>query len=131
MVLNKKVVLITGASSGIGEALAKTLASKYSDVFLVLTSRNESKLEQVADKCRENGAEVTVICSNLSQVEQAKSLAEQAISLHGRVDILVNNAGYGQMGPIELIPSSAAQEQMAVNFHAPLMLAQELSLIHI
>ena len=126
MVLNKKVVLITGASSGIGAALAKALASKYSRIILILTSRNKSKLEQVANSCKENGAEVAVICSDLSQSEEVLALAKQAIALYGKVDILVNNAGYGQMGAVELIPPTAAQEQMAVNFHAPLILAQEL-----
>ena len=126
MILSDKVVLITGASSGIGAALAETLASKHSDIRLILTSRDRSRLESVADKCREHGAEVTIIGCDLSKLEEVKSLAQQAIALYGKVDILVNNAGYGQMGAIELIPPAEAQKQFAVNFHAPLVLAQEL-----
>ncbi len=126
MVLTEQVILITGASSGIGAALAETLADQYSGVRLVLTSRNHSKLEKIASKCRANGAEVAVICSDLSQPEEVQALAKKTIALYGIVDILVNNAGYGQMGPVELISPAAAQEQMAVNFYAPLVLAQEL-----
>lgn len=122
--LSQQVILITGASSGIGAALAEALAIKYSSVSLILASRNQSALEIVADKCRNHHADVLVIPTDLSQLEQVQSLAQQAISHYGRIDILVNNAGYGQMGPAELIPPHAAQEQFAVNFHAPLVLAQ-------
>ena len=121
-----EVILITGASSGIGAALAEVLASKGSGVSLVLASRNLSALETVANKCRSHNADVLVIPTDLSEVEQVKSLAQTAIEHYGRVDVLINNAGYGQMGPVELIPPLAAEEQFAVNFHAPLVLAQTL-----
>ena len=124
--LAKQVILITGASSGIGAALAEILASQYTCIRLVLAARNQSRLEEVATKCREHDAEVLVVPTDLAQVEQVKSLAEQSIAHYGRVDVLVNNAGYGQMGPVELIPHSAALEQLAVNFHAPLVLTQAL-----
>ncbi len=124
--LANKVVLITGASSGIGAALAEFLARQHSGIRLVLASRNQSLLEAVATKCREDRAEVLIIPTDLSQVEQVQALANQAIAHYGQVDVLVNNAGYGQMGPIELIPPAAAREQFAVNFHAPLVLSQAL-----
>ncbi len=126
MTLSKQVVLITGASSGIGSALAKVLAVQYSGIRLVLAARNRVKLERVATSCREHQAEVIVIPTDLAEIQQVKSLAQQAITHYGRVDILVNNAGYGQMGPVELISPTAAAAQMAVNFHAPLILTQEL-----
>jgi short-subunit dehydrogenase len=122
--LANKVVIITGASSGIGAALAEFLARQHSGIRLVLASRNQSLLEAVATKCREDRAEVLVIPTDLSQVEQVQALANQAIAHYEQVDVLVNNAGYGQMGPIELIPPAAAREQFAVNFHAPLVLSQ-------
>lgn len=124
--LSKQVILITGASGGIGAALAETLATNYSGMRLVLTARNQDKLAEVADICRQKNAEVLIIPTDLAQIEQVQSLAKQAVAHYGRVDILVNNAGYGQMGPIELIPPAAAQEQLAVNFYAPLILIQAL-----
>ena len=124
--LAAKVVLITGASSGIGAALAEFLASKHSEIRLVLASRNQSSLSAVASKCREYHADILVIPTDLSRIEQVQTLADQAIKHYGQVDILVNNAGYGQMGPIELVPPAAAVEQFAVNFHAPLVLSQAL-----
>ena len=122
----ERVILITGASSGIGAALAEVLASQHSGIKLVLASRDRSLLEVVATKCRQHQAQVLVIPTDLSQQEQVESLAQQAIAHYGRIDVLVNNAGYGQMGPIELIPPAAAKKQFAVNFHAPLILSQAM-----
>jgi len=122
--LSQQVILITGASSGIGAALAEILAQRHSRIYLVLASRDQSALERAAEKCRNYNAEVLIIPTDLSQLAQVQSLAQQVISHYGRIDVLVNNAGYGQMGPVELIPPYAAQEQFAVNFHAPLVLAQ-------
>ncbi len=124
--ISEQVVLITGASAGIGEALAKSLAVKFSGIRLVLAARRQEKLEQVASDCRQMGAQVLVIGTDMAEIEQVKALAQGAIKHFGRVDSLVNNAGYGQMGPIELVSPEAAKQQFAVNFHAPLLLAQAL-----
>jgi short-subunit dehydrogenase len=121
-----RVVLITGASTGIGAAIALILANKSKETGLILTARDRDKLELIADRCRELGAEVAIVTCNLAEVEQVQKLATEAIALFGKVDALINNAGYGQMGPLELISPQAAQEQFAVNFHAPLILSQAL-----
>lgn len=122
--LANRVVLITGASSGVGAALAEVLASNHPGICLVLVSRDRIRLEAIAERCRQHQAEVLIVPTDLSQQDRVQSLEQQAIAHFGRIDVLVNNAGYGQMGPVELIPPAAAQKQFAVNFHAPLMLAQ-------
>ncbi|VEP11624.1 Short-chain dehydrogenase/reductase SDR [Hyella patelloides LEGE 07179] len=124
--ISGKVILITGASTGIGASLAETLAKQYPDIKLVLAARNQTKLETVANNCRQQGTEVLVVPTDLTEPSQVKALAEQALNHFGTVDILVNNAGYGQMGPIELIPTEAVQRQFAVNFHGALTLTQAL-----
>ncbi|MGQ4646901.1 SDR family NAD(P)-dependent oxidoreductase [Lyngbya aestuarii] len=123
---SKQVVLITGASSGIGAALARRLATEFSDIRLVLAARNRKKLETVANDCLKTAAEVLVVPTDITQVEQVTALANSAIEGFGRVDALVNNAGYGQMGPIELLSPEDAKRQFAVNFHGPLVLTQAL-----
>ncbi len=124
--LAEQVILITGASTGIGAALARRLAAEYLGIRLVIASRNQEKLEAVATDCLKAGADVLVIPTDLAQLEQVKALAPKALDHFGRVDALVNNAGYGQMGPIELISPEDAQRQFAVNFHGPLVLTQAL-----
>lgn len=122
----EQVVLITGASTGIGAALARTLASRFAGVRLVLAARSADKLEKVADECRKIGADVLVVPIDISETEQIARLVQSALARFGRVDILVNNAGYGQMGPVELISDQAVQRQFAVNLLAPIALIRTL-----
>ena len=97
--LSEQVVLITGASVGIGAALARLLAERFMGIRLVLAARSAEKLEAVATLCRKAGAEVLVVPTDLEQIEQIEALAKTAIAHFGRVDALVNNAGYGQSCP--------------------------------
>ena len=121
-----QVVLITGASAGIGAGLAKVLANRYIGIRLVLAARNVEKLAHVAEQCSKAGADVLTVPTDMAQVEQVQALAKTALNRFGRVDILVNNAGYGQMGPIELIPPAATQRQMQVNVLGAIALIQSL-----
>lgn len=118
----EQVILITGASTGIGAALAKVLSSRFPGVRLVLAARSADKLEEIAVDCRKAGADVLVVPTDLTQTEQVAALAQSALNQFGRVDALVNNAGYGQMGPIELITEQAVQRQFTVNLLAPIAL---------
>lgn len=122
--LSEQVVIITGASAGIGAALAHALAKRYPGIRLVLAARNQSKLETTATYCSKAGAQVMVVPTDISQIEQAEALAKAAILRFGRVDVLVNNAGYGQMGPVELIPPDATKRQFEVNLLGPLALTR-------
>ncbi|GET39551.1 SDR family NAD(P)-dependent oxidoreductase [Microseira wollei] len=124
--LSEQVVLITGASTGIGAALAQVLAQRFLGIRLVLAARNSEKLEAVATYCSKAGAEVLVVPTDMSKVEQVEALASIALEGFGRVDALVNNAGYGQMGPIELVPAEAARRQFEVNVLGPLALSRAL-----
>ncbi|MBR8828421.1 MAG: SDR family oxidoreductase [Gomphosphaeria aponina SAG 52.96 = DSM 107014] len=124
--LSAQVILITGASSGIGAALAETLARNFCGIRLVLAARTTEKLDQVGTLCRQVGADVLIMPTDMSDMEQVKNLAKMAVEHFGRVDVLINNAGYGQMGPVELVPPTAAKYQFEVNFYGPLVLTQAL-----
>ncbi|WAL58727.1 SDR family NAD(P)-dependent oxidoreductase [Thermocoleostomius sinensis] len=122
----EQVILITGASAGIGAALAELLAARFPGIRLILTARSQDKLETLATRCRQAGAEVLVVVADLTQSEQVSTLTQTALDRFGRVDVLVNNAGYGQMGPIELISDAAVQQQFKVNLLAPIALIRSL-----
>jgi short-subunit dehydrogenase len=124
--LAEQVVLITGASAGIGEALARQLAQRFPGIRLVLTARRAERLEAIATICEKAGADVFIIPADLTDADQVTALTEKALAHFGRVDVLVNNAGYGQMGPIELISQPAVERQFAVNVFAPVALIRAL-----
>jgi short-subunit dehydrogenase len=122
MTLTEQVILITGASTGIGAALAQVLADRFPGIRLVLAARSADKLATVADRCLKARAEVLTVPTDLAQIEQVEALAKATLDRFGRIDCLVNNAGYGQMGPVELIPPDATKQQFDVNLLGPLAL---------
>lgn len=122
MNLTEQVILITGASTGIGAALAEVLADRFPGIRLVLAARSADKLEMVADLCLKARADVLTVPTDMAQIDQVEALAKAALDRFGRIDCLVNNAGYGQMGPVELIPAHATKNQFDVNLLAPLAL---------
>ena len=93
-----KVVVITGAASGIGKATAKAFAQKGSD--LVIADNNAQRLEETAGEIKATGARVLAQQVDVSDRNQVESFAKFVISERGHVDILVNNAGVGVGGPL-------------------------------
>jgi short-subunit dehydrogenase len=122
--LEQQVILITGASTGIGAALPVILASRYPGIKLGLAARSLDKLEAIAAVCRQAGAEVCVVPTDMGQPDQVKALAAKVLQQFGRIDALVSNAGYGQMGPVELVPTEAVEQQFRVNLLGAITLIQ-------
>jgi short-subunit dehydrogenase len=89
-----KIIVITGASDGIGAEIARQLArSNGGGAGLVLAARNADKLEAVAAECRALGSETLVVPTNVSEEPECRALIEQAVARFGRLDALINNAG--------------------------------------
>jgi len=86
-----KVIIITGASSGIGGALALELAKEQARI--VLAARSKDDLREIAGECRNSGAETLVVPTDVAQQEQCRILIDKTVEEFGRIDILVNNAG--------------------------------------
>jgi len=86
--MNDKVVIITGASSGIGEATARMLAAR--GARLMLAARREDRLEKIADSL---GDTVAYQVTDVTQEPQVRALAEATLKRFGQIDVLVNNAG--------------------------------------
>ncbi len=100
-VFQDAVVIITGASSGIGRELACQLAEQRAK--LVLAARNPEALEQVAAECRAKGGEAAAVPTDVSAAEQCRRLVEQAVERYGRIDMLINNAGTTMWARVEEI----------------------------
>lgn len=96
--LEGKVVVITGASSGIGQATAELFAKE--GALLVLTARREYKLQKVKEICEGIGAEVVYYAGDCRKTETAVNTIDTAIRRFGKVDILINNAGIGRYLPL-------------------------------
>ena len=95
------VVVITGASSGIGRAAALKLAAGGARV--VLAARSEGSLHQVAEACREAGGQALAVPTDVTDDKAVQALAERALQHHGRIDVWVNNAAvmaYGRFGDV-------------------------------
>ena len=93
-----KVIVITGASSGIGEATSKILAKDGAK--LVLAARREDRLKKLAEEIRELGGEAVYQVTDVRDVSQVEALAEKAVSSFGRIDVWFNNAGVMPQAPL-------------------------------
>lgn len=109
-----KVVVITGASSGIGLALAHEFA-KYG-VRLVLAARNMAKLEEVKDQLKKHGAEVLTVETDVTRESDCHHLIKEAVSRFGTIDILVNNAGISMRALFADLHLDVIRKLMDVNF---------------
>lgn len=109
------VVVLTGASTGIGEALAYQLAGQ--GARLALAARNPEKLEAVAAECRQRGGQALVVIADVTDEDQCKALIERTVAEYGRIDTLINNAGLSMWMKFEDVEDLASLEYlMRVNF---------------
>ena len=111
-----KVVIVTGASSGIGAATARQFGGEGAKV--VLAARRLDRLEAVAGDIEAlgTGAETLAVPTDLSKLEDIQSLIRQTLNAFGRIDVLVNNAGFGHMDWLEkLDPETDIEAQFDVN----------------
>lgn len=97
--IRDKVVVITGASSGLGEATARMLAQH--GAHLVLGARRLERLEALATDLRATGAQVEVKVTDVTRAEQVQALVDLALEHHGRVDVMLNNAGLMPHSPLD------------------------------
>ncbi|KQT18499.1 oxidoreductase [Chryseobacterium sp. Leaf404] len=99
--IKNKVIVITGASSGMGEAAAKHLAELGATV--VLGARRAEKIEQLAKQINETGGKALAVKADVIQLEQVKNLVDTAVKQFGKVDVILNNAGIMPLSPMDRI----------------------------
>ncbi len=121
--LKGKVVLVSGASRGIGEASALAFAGTGADV--VVASRKLSDLEQVAEKVKAKGVRSLAVAAHVAKVEDSKNLVSTVMKEFGRIDVLFNNAGTNPYaGPLLDAEEWAWDTTFSVNLRGPFFLAQ-------
>lgn len=94
-----KVIVITGASSGMGEAAAKHLSALGATV--VLGARRADKIEKLAKEIRDRGGNALAMATDVTQRDQVKKLVDSAVDQFGRVDVILNNAGVMPLSPMD------------------------------
>jgi NAD(P)-dependent dehydrogenase (short-subunit alcohol dehydrogenase family) len=112
--IKDQVIVITGASSGIGLATAQEAARRGARV--VLASRDEADINKAADEIAAGGGQATPVVVDVGDQASVDALAEQAISAYGRIDTWVNNAGVSIYGRIEEVPLDDAQRLFETNY---------------
>lgn len=117
-----KVVWITGASSGIGEALAYAFAKQ--NAILVLSSRNAEKLGKVKKECLKYTLQCLIMPIDLSDVEQLENAVTKVVEETGRIDILINNAGRSQRSFAKDTPLENDRSIMEINFFSAVALTK-------
>jgi len=113
---NRPVALVTGASSGIGAALARELARNGHD--LVISARGLAAMEKLAEELRMTGSSITIMPANLAERGAAAALAHEIAAQGIEIDVLVNNAGLGAMDRFERVSATRNGEIMQVNIVA-------------
>ncbi|PYI46257.1 MAG: oxidoreductase [Verrucomicrobia bacterium] len=94
-----KIVVITGASSGLGEAAARLLSAQGASV--VLGARRSDRLKSLADELNRNGRKAVAVATDVTHRNQVKKLVDTAVQEFGRIDVMINNAGIMPRAPLE------------------------------
>lgn len=125
MELSKRKILITGASSGIGKALAEKLSREKNELFLI--SRNEAKLNELANHLNALGGAAFVYPCDVSNKNEVRECYNKIKTAHGMPDIAILNSGVSHRTSISKIELNKAEEIMSVNFFGVIYFVQSLT----
>jgi NAD(P)-dependent dehydrogenase (short-subunit alcohol dehydrogenase family) len=114
--LDGAVVVVTGASSGIGRATGLAFAERGAQV--VVAARRVDALEELARECQAAGGQALAVPTDVTDEAAVTALARRAVERFGRIDIWVNNAGVYLLGSLEATPPEAFRQVLETNFFA-------------
>ena len=116
--LKGKVAVVTGASKGIGAAIAKALAAEGAAVVVNYAS-GKSGADAVVAHVAEHGGKAVAVRGDVSKAADAQGIIDAAVETYGRLDILVNNSGVYEAGPLEAITEDHFHKQFNINARPP------------
>lgn len=120
----KKVILITGASRGIGAFTASLLAQQGHSI-IINYANNDQEANAVVQKIQANGGTATAFKANISHSDEVTQLFDYAIQTYGRLDVLMNNAGIMRLNKIEDVDDETIDQLLAINLKGPLYTMRE------
>src|SRR6185503_13449475 len=121
MQISGSMILVTGASSGIGAALAPILAERGATVGIV--ARRVDRLEEVLERCRKFAPDSRMWAADLGDLARAEEVAIEAWGAFGGLDVLVNNAAIPKRTRVTDLTPDDVEHVMAVDFHSPMRMA--------
>ena len=111
--IKDKIVVVTGASSGLGEATARLLTAQGATV--VLGARRADRLQSLAKDIEARGGTALAVATDVTQPEQVKALVESAVRTYGRIDVMINNAGLMPQAPLDQLKVDEWERMIDVN----------------
>jgi len=119
MKLNNKIALVTGASSGIGRAVALRFAQDKCK--LIITGRSLDRLNEVKEKAEQHGAEVLLVVADVTVDDDLRNIFVASIEKFGRIDVFFNNAGLGFINPIVDLTEDEIHKMIDTNITAMIL----------
>lgn len=108
-----KVIVITGASSGLGEAAARHLSEQ--GAIVVLGARRFDRIQTLAEELKKNGGKALALATDVTKVEQVKALVDAAVKTYSKIDVIINNAGLMPHSPLERLKIDEWNQMIDVN----------------
>jgi NAD(P)-dependent dehydrogenase (short-subunit alcohol dehydrogenase family) len=124
--MNRKTILITGATEGIGRLVATDLANQFSDASILIHGRNKEKLETASTQIKEKtgNGNIQTYLADFSSLDEVRKMSAEILTEHDSLDLLINNAGAGFAAP--RFGKDGTETRFTVNYLAPFLLTHLL-----
>lgn len=121
----KKIILITGASRGIGRDIAKTLAKNSNNIVIANYNKSEKEAIELKENLKNDGINIEIIKADVSKRNEAKEMVQEVLNKYGKIDVLINNAGISQYKLFNDITDEEWDNIINTNLKSAFMVTQE------